>query len=902
MTMELAADRLDEAAILPLRDAHDALACGGKAAQLARMQALGLRVPDGFVITTVEFQRFLERAGIRVALDRVMACLRAGERQEAIAMLSEIEAQALAEPLPSELADQVEKQIRHLGDTDTLIVRSSAVGEDSARASFAGQLESIRDLGSPEAVVRAVKRCWGSCWSLSSLSYQIASGVRLQGLAVIVQRQIRSRLSGVLFTRSPDAGQAFNGLMYCEYCHGSGDGLARGEITPGAMTIRRTDLAWKRLSHPQQERDEPRPVRLDDGFVRALGRVAMTLEERSGEPQDIEWTVDDSDTLFVVQSRPITVHAGAVDVPLTLWSNANINENFPEPVSPLLYSIARDGYAHYFRNLGRAFGISESRLRSVDHSLRNIIGAHGGRLYYNLTSIHEVLGATPIASWLRESFDQFVGTDGTGVMAPSPVESDGSPRHRGTRWLEGVRVLACTTRQYLHLSRRVARFESEVDDYAWRTEPNGLASKDLPELHRDLLTFLDIRFRRWTNAGLADTAAMACSGLLLQVLKRVFPAETAAQRQSVLLMGIPGLVSRGPAEDLWALAEQIRASASLAALFHDHGPADIHAAIESDSRWRAFRDAVNAYLHRWGHRCSRELMLTTPSFSERPEDLVAILKIYLQGRSRSPAELVDGQRRARERASAELLDAVATRGVGVSRGRLAVAAVRILLRATHSAIALRERVRLKQALLYGRLRFVALAIGERLVNRDVLSVPEDIFFLTYQEVDAILSGATLFPYQVTDQIRLRRFEHGCLAGMQVPDVFSLPRGTYLNPHSGSDAKRVSGESIDGELVGQGVCPGCITARAAIVDDVGDASKLSAGDVLVTRQTDPGWASVLYLVSGLVTERGGLLSHGAIVAREFGIPAVVGVEGATRRIPHGKKVFIDGAGGLVRSVD
>lgn len=900
--MRLATDASESALILALGDAHDVLECGGKASRLARAQALGFDVPDGFVVKATAFLRFLKDAGIEVALNDVLTCLRAGERDEATVILSKIEARAGAEPLPSELVGLIEEQIGRFERADALIVRSSAVGEDSGHASFAGQLESIRDLQSPNAVVRAIKQCWTSYWSLSSLSYRIASGVDLAGLAVLVQRQIRSRLSGVIFSRYPDEQKAAKGLMYCEYCYGSGEGLASGELTPGAISIRRTDLTWNLLSQPDQEYEGAEHIELHNDLVHALGRAALILEEHTREPQDIEWTVENDGTLFIVQSRPITAGLHKDHTSLILWSNANINENFPEPVSPLLYSIARDGYAHYFRNLGRAFGISESRLRSVDQSLRNIIGAHGGRLYYNLTSIHEVLGVSPIASWLRNSFDQFVGTDSTHAISQRPVRPAKCLRDRAARLLDGLRVAVCTVRQYLRISDRVSQFESEVDDFATRTEPDVLASKELPDLHRDLLAFLDLRFWRWTNAGLADTAAMASSGLLLQALKRVYSPEIAAQRQAVLLMGLTGLVSRGPAEDLWELAEEVRASAPLAALFRDSAPADICAALESEQQWLAFHVSMKAYLKRWGYRCSRELMLTTPSFSERPEDLITILKIYLESQPPAPAVLVEKQRRARELAADELLDDVASCGIGWIRGRLSVAVTRILLRATHGAIALRERVRLKQALLYGRLRLVALSIGEQLVERDVLEARDDVFFLTYQELDAILSGTALFPYKVTDQIRVRRSEHNRLSEMVVPDVFSLPLGTYLDPHPKIYGGSGPNKSVNGGLSGQGVCPGCITARAAVVDDVNDASKLLPGDVLVTRQTDPGWASVLYLVNGLVTERGGLLSHGAIVAREFGIPAVVGVEGAMREIPHGKKVFLDGASGLVRSVD
>jgi pyruvate,water dikinase len=228
--------------------------------------------------------------------------------------------------------------------------------------------------------------------------------------------------------------------------------------------------------------------------------------------------------------------------------------------------------------------------------------------------------------------------------------------------------------------------------------------------------------------------------------------------------------------------------------------------------------------------------------------------------------------------------------------------VAFLLRRTQRAVAYRERVRLKQALLYARCRTVVLAIGDELVSRSLIGHRNDVFMLTVQEIIDLATGRSMFPYHVADLIALRRRDHDQLAAMGPSDTVRLPEGGYLRPevsdHSqpahADAAGRESTEADDGtRLLGTSACGGCITAPAAVLTDVREAHRLRRGDVLVTRQTDPGWAPVFCLISGLVIERGGMLSHGAIIAREFGLPCVIGIKDATRRIAHGARVTVDG---------
>jgi pyruvate,water dikinase len=222
-----------------------------------------------------------------------------------------------------------------------------------------------------------------------------------------------------------------------------------------------------------------------------------------------------------------------------------------------------------------------------------------------------------------------------------------------------------------------------------------------------------------------------------------------------------------------------------------------------------------------------------------------------------------------------------------------------VLRWTQACICLRERARLKQALLYGRLRRIVLEMGSRLAAARRLDGAEDIFFLTAGEIDALLSGSAMFPGGVPALVALRRSQHAAATRLTLPDSFTLPEGEYF---SAGDAGEGPPLSCRAALQGVGACGGVATAPAAVLADVKESGRLRAGVVLVTRQTDPGWGPIFPLISGLIVERGGMLSHGAIIAREFGIPSVVGVRDATRQIVHGTVVTVDGNRGAVTIAD
>jgi pyruvate,water dikinase len=871
--------------VVRLEDVQTEREAGGKAANLARLKELGVAVPEGLVITQAAFERFLDETALRPAIDALCRTLDSRSPLTIACAADTIAALIRAETLTDALAGELQAAFAAMG-APRAIVRSSAIGEDSAAASFAGQLDSIPDVTSAHALRRAVLDVWASRWSNRVLTYELVRNAPLAGMGVIVQRQIDAVISGVLFTEAPGDPER----MLVEYCGGAGESLVSGKENPGRLTIARRDGRTVRLAAPERAISHE-AERLSDRVLQSLGQTALSIEQAFGSPQDIEWTMDEGGTVWIVQARPITNAQQSRTIgatPEIVWSNANVNENFPEPISPLLYSIAREGYYHYFRNLGRAFGISRRRLAAMESPLRQIIGVHGARMYYNLTNIHHVLRAAPLGDRLASYFNQFVGAEEPGTR--NPEAATWNQGHGIAQAAELIVIALKTGWQYTRLTRRVERFERGADAFAERTHPSRLAAKSVPELLDDFRAFLDIRCNRWTDAALADTGAMVCYGTLKSLLSRSFPHADQQSLHNTLLKALPGLVSSQPPIELWRLSRLIRADRDLSTLFRDASTSAILATIRGDVRFDAFRREFERYLEDWGFRCSAELMLTVPSFQEAPEPAIDLLKSYASMDGESPVDLLARQQRERLLETARVLRALGLRRLYVSP----------VLRSTQACIQLRERARLKQALLYSRLRRIVLALGARLVESGRLARPEDVFFLTSAEIDALAAGSDMFPDHVRGVIELRRAAHAEITAFTPPDMIRLPVGEYLSPCPADPPADES--SPQGGMRGVGACGGRTTGRAVILADVSESHRLSPGDVLVTRQTDPGWGPVFPLISGLVMERGGMLSHGAIIAREFGIPSVVGVKDATRLIPQGGRVVIDGDRGLVSVVE
>lgn len=805
-----------------LNDSFGEDKAGGKALSLSYMLRKGFPVPNGFVINTLAFHQF---AG-NMETDNVF-------RLELENALQSINA----------------KQY---------MVRSSAVGEDSDDASFAGQLDSFICSNDPEDLLKHIKKCWESRFKDNVKKYETLTGKHLQGMGVVIQKLIQPDIAGVLFSRHPEN----ETKLLIEYVEGHGEKLVSGAVTPESVSV------------CHQTNDAP-------SQFKNLINDAKAIEKSYGFPVDIEWAIADGQHYFV-QARPITTNANST---LQYWSNTNVNENYPEAISPLLYSIARDAYYNYFKNLSGLFMVPEKEIRLLESAYCNVIGIFGARMYYNMSSIHQILSASPFSDLLLKSFDNFVGYENNGNKQ--------SEKSSGSK----LKFVMEMFRFQLKLKNTVVEFEQQADAYS----EEASAAISFEELKRCFHGFIEIRMHSWYKASLADFFAMLYHGMLGKFCRR-FYGEQSEGIHNKLIQAIPGLISSEPILSLYDIKCQIRLHADFYDYFKNNGPEKVLARIQTDHTLHNIAHRIQNHISNWGFRCSGELMLTHSTYMDEPHKFIELLQQYDKLPDSNPSLLMEAKHKERlESITAFKKDIFKKRGLNFPLAIVESRILSLLINLACKGIASRERVRLKQALLYYRFKQVLQKSGKEFKKRHFIEHAEDLLFLRYKEIAEHFSSSEMLAESTFETIKYRKDNFEKVKSLVYPDDFSSHIGYYPKPNEVKTVKNESSEQGNG-LKGMPVCGGKVRARVRVLESVMEAHKLEKGDILVTRQTDPGWVLVFPLISGLIVERGGMLSHGAIVSREFGIPAIVGVHEASSKIPDGALVILDADTGFIEIIN
>lgn len=777
-----------------------------------------------------------------------------------------------------------EDAIEQAGLVWPLAVRSSAVGEDGRVHSFAGLLETVLNVKTQAELHQALHGCLQAYRSDRVLAYEKAVGARLGGCSILIQELVPATVAGVCFTKPPAAvllGQKPStealpdNLIYLEFCAGLGDKLVSGYLTPAYVLVDRktSQLIDFKVPADMPESDVCHRFIALEGY-RSIIEQALAIEEICGSVQDIEWCCTQKGEHYevtIIQARPITE-------PLFNYSRANIAENYPRPVTPFLHSLAVQSYEHYFRNLGRAIGVGPKRIQSIDRDLKQTIGCVDGRLYYNLSAIHACLSVLPRGINLSQSFNTFVGEAraATALSKKRKVWLRKVKEGAELLWI-GLKTLSIV----VSLSPRLRAFERRSQ---------ACLSKQHQSTRDALKAFLDIRFDHWTGAGLCDAYAM----IMFSLAKKMAQKGEGGQEALTAQLAFLGASSGGALSELQTLAARVQAQPHLKSELRASPPevlarqyADFRKGLPCATEKRDFFLALKAYLERWGYRSPLELMLTEPNYIEDPTPFLGLFCTLLEGpETRSTAGNPAGiaAQKLKKRSFYE----------GIVHTEL------------RRALKYRERARLQQSRLYAFCRGSLLAAGRELKDREVLAQAQDIFLLEVKEVLALLAGTEIASEGLRDLLDERRALHEKhLAKATPPEWLSSP--IALNrwdaeapwvPGAGEKVDAAAAEASLSVLTGMSACPGQVQGPARVVRSASESSRLKFGDILVTEHTDPGWTPLFALVKGLVIEKGGLLSHAAIIAREFGIPAVIGVKNACSLVADGEVIRLDGGAGKV----
>lgn len=745
-----------------------------------------------------------------------------------------------------------------LGD-GPFAVRSSARQEDGAAHSHAGQFETVLNVNAAD-VWGAARQVWQSGFSETVATYRaIKSGGTAEAPAVIVQRMIDATAAGVAFSADPVTGLRHR--VTISAISGLGERLVSGEEDGEDWVVGTVTQG------------PAKPEVLTNAQATQVADLARRAEVAFGVPQDIEWAID-ATGLHILQSRPITtplLPAPQPDMALTILDNSNIVESYPGIVSPLTYSFAVHVYTRVYRAFVALLGVPDKTIDANAAVFANMLGRVDGRVYYNLVNWYRALALLPGFSLNRAYMETMMGVD-----APMPDEvtnAIGPPPARGAarfgEYLKLAKVGSSLIWQALRLPRTRRRFNDRLDaalNGGFDTEaagPTALAA----EYRRIESTLLD----RWDAPLINDFLCMIAFGASRNLLEKWLGPQGLLLHNDVMI-GQGDIISAEPAQRIAALGQAVR-KAGLADALKKHGlPAlDAQPAIARD---------VQSYLDKFGDRCTEELKLESIPLTEDPSSL---LQAIAASASRPPSP---------EHVTPEPDWAALFPNTPVKRH-----IAKWIVNWTKTRVRDRENLRFERTRIFGYTRRVFLALGREFAARGLLATPRDVFFLTTGELLGAVEGAGLAP-NLKALVALRMTEQEAAAQRSDPPERIELRGPAIAPswHAPSVEKDTSRQrSATGCSAGQA------TARARVIRDP-RTETLSPGDILVARHTDPGWIAVFCNASAIVVERGSLLSHSAIVARELGIPCVVGLKGATNWIVDGETIFVDGATGQVERCD
>nr|WTB29442.1 phosphoenolpyruvate synthase [Streptomyces sp. NBC_00830] len=844
---------------------------GGKGAHLGGLSRIeGIRVPGGFCVTTDAFRRIMAEApSIDDRLDQ-LSRLDPDDREAIRTLSAQIRRTIEGIAIPGDLAAAISRALAQLGEQAAYAVRSSATAEDLPTASFAGQQDTYLNVVGPAAILQHVSRCWASLFTERAVTYRRRNGIdhRTVHMAVVVQQMVFPHAAGILFTADPVTGNRKVATVDAGF--GLGEALVSGLVNPDVYKVRHGEVVAKSIAAKQravhalpaggtqevavdsQRQEQPA---LTDAQVVRLVRLGGRIEAHFGRPQDIEWCLVDDD-FRIVQSRAITTlfpipESG--DQENHVYVSVGHQQMMTDPMRPLGFSMWQLTAMAPMHEAGGRLFVDVTRRLASPASRAGLLDLMGKGDPLVRDALETVLEHDDFVPSLPDA-----GPGGPPApRAPTSIETDPAIV---TGLIERSQASLAALERDIRTKTGPALFDFLLE--AFEEHKRVLSDPlNLPVIMAGMEAtwWLNDKLHEWLGEkNAADTLTLSAPdnitsemGLaLLDVADVIRPHPEVV----AFLQGVEGVGDEAFLDELAKLAGGTEA-----------------------------RDAIQAYLDRYGMRCVGEIDITRPRWRERPTTLAPVILDNVRNFEPGAAERRFEQ--GRQKAQQKEQDVLARLRALPDGDRKADETKRMIDR-VRTFIGYREYPKYNIVSRYFVYKQALLAEAERLVQAGVLPEREDIFYLTFQELH--------------DVVRSNRVDHQLI--QQRKDAFRSYHALTPPRVLTSDGEAVTGayrrdDVPAGALIGLPVSAGTIEGRARVILDMAEAD-LEAGDILVTAYTDPSWSPLFVGIAGLVTEVGGLMTHGAVIAREYGLPAVVGVEQATRLIRDGQRIRVHGTDGYV----
>ncbi|MEW4022989.1 phosphoenolpyruvate synthase [Bacillus sp. YAF8] len=846
------------------------LLVGGKGLHLGELSKIqGIQVPEGFCVTTAGYQKAIEQNETLQALLDQLTMLKVENRDQIGKISREIRQTIMEAEIPSDVVKAVACYLSRYGEEHAYAVRSSATSEDLPHASFAGQQDTYLNITGVDAILQHISKCWASLFTDRAVIYRMQNGFDHSQvyLSVIIQRMVFPQASGILFTADPVNGN--RKLLSIDAGFGLGEALVSGLVSPDCYKVQDGQIVDKRIEAKKKavygrkeggtetqaiDLDQQKIQTLTDEQILQLARIGRQIEAHFGQPQDIEWCLD-RDTFYIVQSRPITTLypvPEANDQENHVYISVGHQQMMTDPIKPLGLSFFLLTTSAPMRKAGgRLFVDVTHHLASpkVREVFLKGMGQHDPLLKDALMTIIER------RDFIKPIPDKTAPIPGKG-NADMPDQTENDPAI--------VSDLIKSSETSIEELKQNIQTKSGSDLFRFILDDIQELKKILFNPKSSVLIRTAMDASSWINEKMNEWLGEKNAA---DTLSQSVPHNITSE-MGLALLDVADVIR--PYPEIIAYLEDVKDDSFLDELVKFEGGQEIH-------------DAIYAFLNKYGMRCAGEIDMTRTRWSEKPTALVPMilnnLKNFEPNASRQKFE--QGRQEALKKEQ-ELLDRLKQLPDGEQKAKETERMIRII----RNFSGFREYPKYGMVSRYFVYKQALLKEAEQLAEAGIIQEKEDIYYLTFEELQEVVR-TNILDYQI---ISTRKDEYKVYEKLSPPRVIT------------SDGEIVTGEYKRenlpaGAIAGLPVSSGVIEGRARVILNMEDAN-LEEGDILVTSFTDPSWTPLFVSIKGLVTEVGGLMTHGAVIAREYGLPAVVGVENATQLIKDGQRIRVHGTEGCI----
>lgn len=852
-----------------LKENNSKYSVGGKAKNLFILKELGMNVPVFGVVPAEGLELLLPNKKLTLLQD-----------------IDSIE-------IPSSFIHEI---LSYFVDHTYFSVRSSGIDEDGEQFSFAGQFESFLYV-TKDNLSEKIKEVWKSAYSKRVEDYRKDNNLSSKArIAVIIQVMIDSDASGVAFGVNPVTGNRNEKIISAVY--GLGEGLVSGELNADNFCVSEKGIQQKIVRKEYQVKfnqslqhgthlvevesnDQNNPV-ISMKVIEKLVQLLDVLFSHYRKYQDVEFAVE-KEEVYVLQTRPITNLNSLPDPSgeYIIWDNSNIIESYPGISSPLTFSFISKVYEAVYRQFAEIMGVKPQDIDNNKEIFANMLGFIDGRVYYNLLSWYGALALLPGYSLNAEFMEKMMGVKERFELKNTSKNSKFKERLRVVRliriMLKNLRTLPAMKQTF------VADFNATMTSY----EAINFKTKNAFELMQLYQEFEQTLLKKWKAPLVNDFYAMIYFGVLQKLVVK-YKIDTTGTVHNDLISGAQDIISTEPIHRCIKISEMISADFATKELFLKNDAATILSKINTVNP--IVQEEINCYISKFGNRCVGELKLETITYHQEPVHFISLIKSYVEQGISSTSFSTDAHSILRKNGEKQVKKAL--KGRWIKR-----IIFNYVLKRARTMVSDRENLRFERTRGFGMIRTIVNAIGDQFYAEGIILDQRDIYYLSVEEIFAYIKGTSINA-DLQALIDLRKNQQILFEAKTTSERIPTNGIVYL----GNNFNPVHADSIhEGDLQGVACCAGIVRAKVQLVKNPAEVQNLN-GDILVTSSTDPGWVTLFPTASGILVERGSLLSHSAIVSREMGKPCIVGITGLLVKLKTGDFVEMDGSTGVVRIIE